>query len=148
MKFLQTHLQQISDDINQILAKTEPMQHPLIELIRYTTSEQREAMDKLLVIEQADHYSDVVSKQAELDEIRPYLAIIYQNNEVSEPTMRAWVRAVQWMPSFETEYVHEIESLYKSIRKQLNTIADLMKEHYGEAAIKYLIPSFYLGVHV
>lgn len=146
MNFLSTHLEKISEDIDQILTKTEPMQHPLIELIRYTTNEQREAMDKLLVIQQTDHSSDHLSNHPELDEIRPYLAIIYQNNEVSEPTMRAWVRAVEWMPSFETEYVQEIESLYRSIREQLNKIADLMKQHYGEAAIKYLIPSFYLGV--
>lgn len=146
MNFLTIHLEKISEDIDQILAKTESMQHPLIELIRYTTNEQREAMDKLIAIQQKDDASDNLSHPPELDEIRPHLAIIYQNNEVSDPTMRAWVRAVEWMPSFETEYVEEIESLYRSIREQLNKIADLMKQHYGEAAIKYLIPSFYLGV--
>ncbi|WIM38451.1 hypothetical protein PO903_17620 [Paenibacillus sp. PK4536] len=143
MNFLTTHLEQISNDVNQILEKTEPMKHPLIELIRYTTHEQREALDHLLPLQESDQHSD-----PDLDKIRPYLAIIYQNNEVSEPTMRAWVRAVEWMPSFETEYVEEIESLYRSVREQLNNIADLMKQHYGEAAIKYLIPSFYLGVQV
>lgn len=153
----------MSDDVNQLLEQTAPMKHPLIELIRYSLHEQQEALEKLIPVLAADseqihhedHKNHKPSSQSEqhsdsaavsLDQIRSYLSILYQNNEVAEPTMRAWVRAVHWMPSFETEHTDQVRSRYEHMREQLDEIAVHLREMYGQAAIKYVVPTFYLEV--
>ncbi|WP_046214030.1 hypothetical protein [Paenibacillus wulumuqiensis] len=142
MNLLLPYCQAMAEDVQQVLEQTAPMQHPLIELIRYSLKEQEEALDKLIPLLEAD--SDL-SKLA-LDEIRPYLSMLYQNNEVSEPTMRAWIRAVHWMPSFETEHTEQVRSRYEHMREQLDDMAAALKQNYGQAAIKYVVPTFYLEV--
>ncbi|WP_458122249.1 hypothetical protein [Paenibacillus sp. Z6-24] len=142
MNSLLPYCQAMAEDVQQVLKQTAPMQHPLIELIRYSLKEQEEALDKLIPLLEAD--SD--SSKLALDEIRPYLSMLYQNNEVSEPTMRAWVRAVHWMPSFETEHTEQVRNRYEHMREQLDGMAAALKQNYGQAAIKYIIPTFYLEV--
>lgn len=142
MNSLLPYCQAMAEDVQQVLEQMSPMKHPLIELIRYSLKEQEEALGKLIPLLEAD--TDP-SKLA-LDEIRPYLSMLYQNNEVSEPTMRAWIRAVHWMPSFETEHTEQIRSRYEHMREQLDDMAAALKTNYGQAAIKYVVPTFYLEV--
>jgi len=163
MNPLLPYCEALSEDVNQVLEQTAPMKHPLIELIRYSLEEQQEALKKLIPVLTADSEQipsdDNVSHQQpsnsdqhtdqsalSLDQIRPYLSILYQNNEVAEPTMRAWVRAVHWIPSFETEHTEQIRNRYKHMREQLDEIAVNLREIYGQAAIKYVVPTFYLEV--
>ncbi|MFD1887671.1 hypothetical protein [Paenibacillus wenxiniae] len=144
---------QMEQDVQHTLQETESMKHPLIELIRYSLHEQQEALSRLLPLlatasspEQesdgaADHFLS-------LDEMKPYLSLLYQNQETSEPTVRAWVRAVQWMPSFETAASEDIQGRFNDMHHRLEMAGAGLAEQFGAKALKFVIPAAYTETEV
>lgn len=146
----------MEQDVKHTLKETEQMKHPLIELIRYSLHEQEEALAKVLPLLEDKHtpshtsslQTESSSSNLSLDKIKPFISRMYQNQEVSEPTVRAWARAVQWMPSFETQYIDDLQGRFKDMHNRLETAGVEMKQQFGSDQIKYVIPAAYTETEV
>ncbi len=144
---------QMEQDVQHTLKEIESMKHPLIELIRYSLHEQQEALNRLLPLlttaSSSGHEADRTADQPlSLDEIKPYVALLYQNQEVSEPTVRAWARAVQWMPSFETAASDDIQRRFNDMHYRLELAGAALAKRYGSKKLKFVIPAAYTETEV
>ncbi|WP_322922175.1 hypothetical protein [Paenibacillus campi] len=147
---------QMQQDVEHTLHETEPMKHPLIALIRYSLHEQQEALGRLLPLLSANHTPPssapdsvaMTEHSLSLNKIKPYIILLYQNQEVSEPTVRAWVRAVHWIPSFETEASAHIQNRFNDMHQRLEAAGALLVQSFGQTALKFVIPSAYTETEV
>ncbi|WPP43420.1 hypothetical protein SK066_10980 [Paenibacillus hunanensis] len=145
---------ELEQDVQHTLHETESMKHPLIELIRYSLHEQQQALSRLLPLLKSAALSTVEGDKPprddlqSLDAIKPYVTLLYQNQEVSEPTVRAWVRAVQWIPSFETEASGDIQARFNDMHHRLELAGTLLVRLYGQKPLKFVIPAAYTETEV
>ncbi|WP_433942895.1 hypothetical protein [Paenibacillus sp. SN-8-1] len=135
MRKLLELLTDVADQVNLTLVETEKMEHPLVKLFHASLIDEKLALERLLPRLQ---YSE-----PPLDEIKNDLSIVYLNDEIVEPTIRAWLRAVKWMDHKDSEEAKKLEKRFPGIKSLLKDAGAELKEVYGAAAIKFVVPVFY-----
>ncbi|RUT35682.1 hypothetical protein EJP77_01290 [Paenibacillus zeisoli] len=135
MRKLLELLTDVAEQINLTIDETEEMEHPLVKLYRTSLQEEQSALERLL--------SKLKSTEPPIEEIKNDLSIVYLNDEIVEPTFRAWLRAVKWMDHKDSEEAKKLENRFPGIKSRLKETGAELKEIYGAAAIRFIVPALY-----
>lgn len=119
------------------IKEIENSDHSIAILLHAILREQLEMLNKLM--------PELSHDGAELKNMTEFLTIIYHDNEIANPTFRAWKRAVEWMHLPYQESVRNLEPLFQEIKVELEHAAVELERIYGAKETKYIIPSFYLS---
>ncbi|PID22384.1 hypothetical protein CSV61_05915 [Sporosarcina sp. P3] len=139
---MSTDLQQLffraSDLTKQVLKEAEPYDHPLLTLLQKELNVQQEMLSVILkVFKQQDG-------EPSFDSFKQECSVVYHANEVATSFSASWIRAVEWMELPSKAIASEVEPKMGQIKALLSTAAEKIQEIYGEEAVKYVIPTFYL----
>lgn len=135
MRKLLEVLTDVEDQVNQTLDEIEEMEHPLVILFRTSLKEEQSALARLL--------PKLKGSEPPIEEIKNDLSIVYQNDEIVEPTFRAWLRAVKWMDHKDSEEAKKLENRFPGIKKLLKEAGSELKEIYGAPDVKFVVPAYY-----
>ncbi|MNX58440.1 hypothetical protein D3C86_892820 [compost metagenome] len=135
MRKLLELLTDVADQVNLTIGETERMEHPLVKLYRTSLNEEKAALERLL--------SKLKCSVPAIEEIKNDLSIVYLNVEIIEPTFRAWLRAVKWTDHKDSEEAKKLENRFPGIKSLLKDTGAELKEIYGAAAVKFVVPAFY-----
>ena len=134
----------LQQSFSEVLTRTEtilngikPFDHPLLSIVRTSLQEQKDNLEKLL-----DEIRD--EKDAELEEVREHISIIYHDHEISAPMFESWVRASEWMELPSKDTANEVSPLFPEIKKHLEKAASELEKIYGKEEIKFVVPSFFI----
>lgn len=127
----------LQDRTEKAIREIESSDHPIAILLQTILREQLEMIKKVML--------ELSNDGAELKNMTEFLTIIYHDNEIANPTFRAWKRAVEWMSLPYLESVRNLEPLFQEIKTNLENAAAELERIYGAKQTKYIIPSFYLS---
>lgn len=135
---LESLFQTVSQSSDRVIEKIQRYDHPLLTLLDKELQKQQQTLRMLL---------DVFKQEGEeppLDSFKEYCSIVYHSNEMASSFFTSWVRATGWTDLPSKSVVPDCKTEMEKIKKSLDEAADQMQKIYGQQAVKYVIPTFYL----
>lgn len=134
---LQSLFSDVLSSTEKVLKETEPFDHPILTLVRAAMDEQKQTLEKLLPELQDE-------EEAELEEVKEEISIVYHCHEIADPLFSAWNRANDWMDLPSKPVAKKLKPLFPEMKKNLEDAAMELENIYGEEEIKFVVPTFYI----